>query len=600
MRTDVDKLRSFLKQMTSIVETYGNKGVLSDIDNDITATESSTSILFCGEFKRGKSSLINAIVGSDICPTDIGIATSVVTVIKYGEVRKAVRHYGNLLENADSLKSEEIEWDDIERYTVGDVLEIDNTILVELSYPSEFLKDGLTIIDTPGIGGLDPRHAVLTHMAMPKADAIIFVTAAGEPLTQSEKDFYEEKVLPCGKPNLVLVNKSDILTNDILEMHLKKTRLELSKFGEIEVLPVSAKYWEMYSKFEDKDFMIRSNMDSVLAGINSRVELYRKGRYRQFRDIMVDELGHVSASIASEIEQLKKDSKDKSDSIAELQKQQAALSKLRMDLNNPSSQIRLQINSIFEDARNDVQNLISHEGTILTSTEFDSLLEDEQGLDDEGKWFVAQINDRLHKLSRKVDKRIEKAFRKISETIEKKMNLVMNSGNFSVSDEIKSVNMVNSQMVFSLAGKVMTGTMIGGVATTAVGFLLNPVVGIVAGFATAAALIWRQVSRETQQQKRLSLRQQVLPKVNLAITDMRNQASTRFSKFHQNLLMTLQTMMEETEEKIKVLQISIQESRLSEQKGKEKILELEQKIKFCETMTTQMKLLYSTPFSNAK
>ena len=74
-----------------------------------------------------------------------------------------------------------------------------------------------------------------------------------------------------------------------------------------------------------------------------------------------------------------------------------------------------QINSIFEDARNEVQNLISHDGTLLTSTEFDALLESERGLENDGKWFVAQINDRLQKLSRKVDSRIESAFDEISE-----------------------------------------------------------------------------------------------------------------------------------------------------------------------------------------
>ena len=140
MKTDADKLRSFLKQATPIIETYGKKSLIAEIDTAITTTENSATVLFCGEFKRGKSSLVNAIIGTNLCPTDIGIATSVITTIKYGAVKKAVRYYGNLLEDANSLKSEEIEWDDIEKYTMGDVLEIDNTILVELSYPSPFLN----------------------------------------------------------------------------------------------------------------------------------------------------------------------------------------------------------------------------------------------------------------------------------------------------------------------------------------------------------------------------------------------------------------------------------------------------------------------------
>ena len=562
MKTDADKLRSFLKQVTPTLETYGKKSIVSEIDKAITTTEDSATVLFCGEFKRGKSSLVNAIIGTELCPTDIGIATSVVTTIKYGAVKKAVRYYGNLLENADSLKSEEIEWEDIEKYTMGDVLEIDNTILVELSYPSPFLKNGITIIDTPGIGGLDPRHAILTHMALPKADVIVFVTDAGEPLTQSELEFYESKVLSCGKQNVVLVNKSDILTADTLATHVSNTKLQLAKLGGPEVIPVSAKCWELYSKLEENDFLLSSNKDAVLTGITSEVENFKKTQYKKYRDMLIAEMDDVYSAISLEIQQLKKDSNDKIKVVEDLQRQQAALSKFRGDLNNPTSQIRLQINSIFEDARNEVQNLISHDGTLLTSTEFDALLESERGLENEGKWFVAQINDRLQKLSRKVDSRIESAFEEISESIEKEITNVMDAETFLVSNELKSCNVINSQLAFSLAGKVMTGTLIGGLATAAVELLI-PGVGLIAGIATAAALIWKQVSRETQQQKRISLKQQVLPKINLAITDMRNQANTRFSKFHQNLLLTLQTIISETEDKMRTLQNSIQESRTS-------------------------------------
>lgn len=599
MKTDADKLRSFLKQVAPTLETYGNKSIVSEIDKAVTTTEDSATVLFCGEFKRGKSSLVNAIIGTELCPTDIGIATSVVTTIKYGAVKKAVRYYGNLLENADSLKSEEIEWEDIDKYTMGDVLEIDNTILVELSYPSPFLKNGITIIDTPGIGGLDPRHAILTHMALPKADVIVFVTDAGEPLTQSELEFYESKVLSCGKRNVVLVNKSDILTVDTLATHVSSTKLQLAKLGGPEVIPVSAKCWELYSKLEEKDFLLSSNKDAVLAGITSEVETFKKTQYKKYRDMLIAEIDDVYSAILLEIQQLKKDSNDKIKVVEDLQRQQAALSKFRGDLNNPTSQIRLQINSIFEDARNEVQNLISHDGTLLTSTEFDALLESERGLENEGKWFVAQINDRLQKLSRKVDSRIESAFEEISESIEKEITNVMDAETFLVSNELKSCSVINSQLAFSLAGKVMTGTLIGGLATAAVELLI-PGVGLIAGIATAAALIWKQVSRETQQQKRISLKQQVLPKINLALTDLRNQANTRFSKFHQNLLLTLQTIIGETEDKMRTLQASIQESRTSEHQAKEKIAELEQKVKFCETITSQMKLLYSNPFTNAQ
>lgn len=599
MKTEIDKLGSFLKQITPLVEVYGRKSVLAEVDKEVAAIGSSTSVLFCGEFKRGKSSLINALVGDGLCPTDIGIATSVVTIIKYGTVKKAVRYYGNLLENSEFLKSEEIEWNDIEKYTMGDVLEIDNTVLVELSYPAPFLKDGITIIDTPGIGGLDPRHAILAYTALSKADVIVFVTDAGEPLTQSELNFYENKVIPSGKRNIVLVNKSDVLTASTLDVHMNNVKSQLSKLGEPKVLSVSAKYWDLYTRLCDEDLLLCANKNVVLESIVSEVELYRRGRYTKCRDVVVGLLDEVKQTISVEIEQLKKKSEEKRNIVENLQRQQLALSDFRTNLNNSTSPIRLRMNSIFEDARNEVQNLISHEGMVLVSSDFDSLLDSERGLDNDGKWLVSQINDRLQSLSHDVDKRIESAFEEISANIEKEIVNILDVETFLISDKLTNCNIVNSQLAFSLAGKMMAGGMIGGAVMVLTDLLISGI-GIIAGLATVVALIWKQVSKEAQQQKRASLKQQILPKINLAITDMRNQANTRFSKFHQNLLQTLQTVISETESKMKVLQVSIQENRTSEHEGKEKIVELEQKAKFCATIISQMKLLYSNPFSNVK
>ena len=593
MKTDADKLRSFLKQVAPTLETYGKKSIVSEIDKAITTTEDSATVLFCGEFKRGKSSLVNAIIGTELCPTDIGIATSVVTTIKYGAVKKAVRYYGNLLENADSLKSEEIEWEDIDKYTMGDVLEIDNTILVELSYPSPFLKNGITIIDTPGIGGLDPRHAILTHMALPKADVIVFVTDAGEPLTQSELEFYESKVLSCGKQNVVLVNKSDILTADTLATHVSNTKLQLAKLGGPEVIPVSAKCWELYSKLEENDFLLSSNKDAVLAGITSEVETFKKTQYKKYRDMLIAEIDDVYSAISLEIQQLKKDSNDKIKVVEDLQRQQAALSKFRGDINNPTSQIRLQINSIFEDARNDVANLISTRGGELTSIEFNTLLASEKGLNNDGKWLVAQINDSLRQLSYDVDERIESAFKGISEKIQSDIADTVGSNMSLMTGDFKELNSFTSQLLFSTAGKA-------GLSLTVVSVLASGPIGWAVGLAAAVGLVWRSVSNENETRKKAEIQQQILPKINLALTDLRNQANTRFSKFHQNLLLTLQTIIGETEDKMRTLQTSIQESRTSEHQAKEKIAELEQKVKFCETITSQMKLLYSNPFTNAQ
>ena len=599
MASDSIKLQSFIKQLTPISQQYGKHTVIEEVSKSIDRTDKATSILFCGEFKRGKSSLINALLGENICPTDIGIATAVVTRIMYGTTKKAVRYYGNLLEGEKALKREEIPWEDIQKYTVGDIIEIASTVQMDLYYPSSFLKNGLIIIDTPGIGGLDPRHANLTAMALPYADIAVFITDASEPITESELKFYEHKVSSRVKNTIVLVNKSDVLSRDVLLKHIETTRNILLSTGNPPIVAVSAMNWLLYNQLEDEELKLSSNRDAVIAAINSQVKMFRREQFSQLRDMLLSEVKEIQAAVTDEKKQLTADNETQNNAIQDYKEQQQKLAQFRNEIANPTSTIRLQVNSLFENARNEVQNLISHEGTLLTTSTFDRLIDSENGLNNDGKWLVAQINDALQDLSYNVNQMTKEAFNQISETLEKKISDALSNEGINISDELKTHSAFNTQLAFNLAGKFAQGSIIAAAFAIGADFLI-PGVGWAVGIMTAATLIWRRLQQESQQQKKMMIRQQVLPKINLAITDLRNQTNTQFTKYHQNLLQTIQTMLSETEEKMKMIQQSIMESRANEKVFKEKMTAIEQREKFLHTLSSQMQLLYHNPFGNAE
>ena len=599
MINDSNKLKSFIKQLSSISQQYGKRAVIENINNAIDKIDNSTSILFCGEFKRGKSSLINAIIGDEICPTDIGIATAVVTRIMYGQTKKVVRYYGNLLEGENSLKKEEIAWDDIQKYTVGDVIEIGSTVQMDLYYPSEFLKEGLVVIDTPGIGGLDPRHANLTAMALPYADIAVFITDASEPVTESELKFYEKKVASRVKSTIVLINKSDILSQDVLQTHIETTRNTFLSVGNPTIVAVSAMNWLLYNQLEDEEFKVSSNRDAVIAAINSQIKMFRKGQLMQFRDILLSEINDMLETVKVEKMQLEANHNTQNNAIQNYKDQQQKLAQFRNEIANPTSSIRLQVNSLFENARNEVLNQISHEGTLLTTSTFDRLIDSENGLNNDGKWLVAQINDELQELSYNVNLTTKKTFDQISKTLEKKISEVLSDEDINISDELRIHSVLNSQLAFNLAGKFAQGGIIATALAIGADFLI-PGIGWAVGLMSAAALIWRRLNQESRQQKKMMIRQQVLPKINLAITDLRNQINTQFTKYHQNILQTKQTMLPDTEEKMKAIQQTIIESRENEKKFKENMSIIEQREKFLNTLYSQMKLLYSNPFGHAE
>ena len=600
MGKDAQKLQTLLERLTVMAEECGKSQTLEQLKKAVADedADSVVSILFCGEFKRGKSSLLNAILGKSLCPVDDGIATSAVTLIRYGETLEATRYYGNLLEDRNALKSEKIEWENVSdhvMYSGDDAL--NDTIMMELSLPADFLKDGIILIDTPGTGGLDPRHAILTQMVLPKADVIVFVTDVQEPVTKSELDFYRERIVPCGKRNIVLVNKSDLLISEVLRLHMDNVRDAFASIDSPEVIPVSASHRIMSSEYPE--LAETSNSAAVLSALSSVVNAVRLDRLRDLRDAALALVTEIDDLIALEISNLNDDIESKKKLIVDLQKQLADIMNFRNELMNPGSELRLRISSVFENARNNVLNMISHEGTVLMTTEFDALLEHPKGLDNDGKWFAAQINDRLQILSRGVDSEMDSAFKEISRSVRTEVSRTLDLEQLQISEDMKNCSIVNSQLAFSLAGKVMASSLIGTAVTFGVSLLIPPL-AILAGVATSVALIYKQVSRETRERKRNMIRQQVAPKLNIALTDMRNEVNTSFTRFHQNMMEALRQLSLEAEEKVTSLRNVIKDSLDSGKENEKKIESLQEKSRFVTTAATHLKLLYSTPFENAE
>ena len=116
-----DRVKSLLKINEPVLLAHHKEQDISAIQDRLTKAEKNeVYLLVCGEFKRGKSSLINAFLGEEVCPVDEGIATAAISFIKYGPDRKASRIYGDI----NSPKSEVISFDSIEQYVKGDSNEI--------------------------------------------------------------------------------------------------------------------------------------------------------------------------------------------------------------------------------------------------------------------------------------------------------------------------------------------------------------------------------------------------------------------------------------------------------------------------------------------
>lgn len=181
-------------------------------------------VVVVGEFKQGKSSLVNALLGVTACPVDDDVATALPTYVRHGKEVAA-----QVILEGDPPTRESIPVDQIRKHTLegGQVLADGRRIVgVEVLLPRNMLAGGLTVVDTPGLGGLGSAHAAASLAATAMADAVLFVTDASQELTRTELDFLRRAQDLCGTVACV-VTKTDFYpawrtVRDLDERHLQQ------------------------------------------------------------------------------------------------------------------------------------------------------------------------------------------------------------------------------------------------------------------------------------------------------------------------------------------------------------------------------------------
>jgi len=226
-----------------------------------------TIVCVVGEFKQGKSSLVNALLGRAICPVDDDIATSAITLIRYGpEPRVEVRRRADDGVVVETVQPRELtEWVS-ER---GNPDNVKNVERVDISVPHPLLANGLAIVDTPGMGGLGAGHAAATLAFLPFADGLIFVTDASSELSAPEAEFLDRAYELCPQV-LFALTKTDLypawrriatIDNDRRAAHV----------GHQGVLPVSATLFGTDLEPGDESLAESSGIPSFLGTLDSAV-----------------------------------------------------------------------------------------------------------------------------------------------------------------------------------------------------------------------------------------------------------------------------------------------------------------------------------------
>lgn len=207
-KTSVDGA-SKLVCLARLGEELGSRRVAEEA-RDLAArvSEGRFYVACVGQFKRGKSTLINALVGEAILPVGFTPVTAVPTVVRFGE-RLSTR-----------IKAKDFTWSEIPisevKQYVSEEHNPENTkgiTGVEVYIPSQLLSTGMCLVDTPGLGSVFTSNTSATQDYIPHIDAALVVVGADPPLAGEELALVEA-VARNVQDVIVVLNKADRTTDE--------------------------------------------------------------------------------------------------------------------------------------------------------------------------------------------------------------------------------------------------------------------------------------------------------------------------------------------------------------------------------------------------
>jgi GTP-binding protein EngB required for normal cell division len=267
-----DALHSALDQASgAVIDSLGAESPLSAQLNTLRdrLQQRRLQIAVLGQFKRGKSTIVNAMLGAAVLPTGVVPLTAIPTFISWREEPLIQIQFSNgrpdeqfAVNTADRI------YEVLSRFVTEEAnpknhLAVDR---VDLFYPAPILADGTTLIDTPGIGSTLAHNTEAALRILPECDASLFVVSADPPITEVEIGYLRRLKSKTGRMFFV-VNKIDYLTSDeqrtVIDFIRKALSDEALLDDETRIFGVSARLGLSAKRDRDRDAWERSGMAAI-------------------------------------------------------------------------------------------------------------------------------------------------------------------------------------------------------------------------------------------------------------------------------------------------------------------------------------------------
>jgi predicted GTPase len=226
-----------LERLAQIAAELGDQALAADARADRDRLMEARFFVAClGQFKRGKSTLLNALVGEAVLPVGVVPVTSVVTILRYGDPRAAIVRFSD--GHTEPIALDAIAMFIDERQNPGNRRQAG---IVDVALPSPVLRDGLCLVDTPGLGSVHAANTQATRDFVPRTDVALVVVGPDPPISGAELQLIEEVSREAGEL-MVVLNKADQASAGQLREITEFTRATIEKAlaRPIQILEISA------------------------------------------------------------------------------------------------------------------------------------------------------------------------------------------------------------------------------------------------------------------------------------------------------------------------------------------------------------------------
>jgi GTP-binding protein EngB required for normal cell division len=176
-----------LERLAALARSIGAEEIAAEALRLRERTSEGRFFVTCvGQYKRGKSTLLNALIGAAVLPVGVAPVTSVVTIVRHGVAPRARAR----MSSGDWAEIEPVEISEYvtEARNPGNVKQI---AAVELFWPSPLLEKGMCLVDTPGLGSVVAANTAATRDFLPHVDAALVVLGADPPISKEELELVE-------------------------------------------------------------------------------------------------------------------------------------------------------------------------------------------------------------------------------------------------------------------------------------------------------------------------------------------------------------------------------------------------------------------------